>query len=111
MKVWNGAMEATAKPHGDKLKSVLVPAVSLGRNVEFENLDNYVLVRDRAKRTTTIPARYKDESNVSLFRPSGSREQDDMVTYAFAIAEEEDTHEPITFLDAINSSKNDEWMR
>nr|GFC82317.1 retrovirus-related Pol polyprotein from transposon TNT 1-94 [Tanacetum cinerariifolium] len=25
------------------------------------NLDNYILVRDRAKRTTTIPARYRDE--------------------------------------------------
>ncbi|GJW66600.1 retrovirus-related pol polyprotein from transposon TNT 1-94 [Tanacetum coccineum] len=81
------------------------------KEVEFENLDNYVLVRDKAKRTTTIPARYKDGSNVSLFRPSGSREQDDIATYAFAIAEEEDTHEPITFLDAINSSKNDEWVR
>ncbi|GKB52120.1 retrovirus-related pol polyprotein from transposon TNT 1-94 [Tanacetum coccineum] len=61
-----------------------------------QNLDNYVLVRDRAKRTTTIPARYRDEGNVSLSRPSGSKE-DDMAAYAFAIAEEEDTHEPITF--------------
>ncbi|GKB70127.1 hypothetical protein Tco_0931539 [Tanacetum coccineum] len=67
-----------------------------------QNLDNYILVRDRTKRTTTISARYKDESNISLFRPSGSREQDDMATYVFAIAEEEDTHEQITFLDAIN---------
>ena len=62
-----------------------------------QNLDNYVLVRDRAKRTTTIPARYRDEGNVSLSRPSGSRVEDDMAAYAFAIAEEEDTHEPITF--------------
>ncbi|GJS79710.1 retrotransposon protein, putative, ty1-copia subclass [Tanacetum coccineum] len=75
-----------------------------------QNLDNYVLVRDRAKRTTTIPARYRDEGNVSLSRPSGSK-VDHMAAYAFAIAEEEDTHEPITFQEAINSSKKDEWVR
>ncbi|GJT97707.1 retrovirus-related pol polyprotein from transposon TNT 1-94 [Tanacetum coccineum] len=75
-----------------------------------QNLDNYVLVRDRAKRTTTIPARYRDEGNVSLSRPSGSK-VDDMAAYAFAIAEEEDTHEPITFQEAINSSEKDEWVR
>ncbi|GJU28111.1 retrovirus-related pol polyprotein from transposon TNT 1-94, partial [Tanacetum coccineum] len=76
-----------------------------------QNLDNYVLVRDRAKRTITIPARYRDEGNVSLSRPPGSRVEDDMVAYAFAIAEEEDTHEPITFQEAINSSEKDEWVR
>ncbi|GKB28461.1 retrotransposon protein, putative, ty1-copia subclass [Tanacetum coccineum] len=75
-----------------------------------QNLDNYVLVRDRAKRTTTIPARYRDEGNVSLSRPSRSK-VDDMAAYAVAIAEEEDTHEPITFQDAINSSEKDEWVR
>ncbi|PWA71043.1 zinc finger, CCHC-type [Artemisia annua] len=68
------------------------------------------VVRDRAKRTTTIPARYRDEGNVSLSKPSGFRDEDDMMAYAFAIAEEEDTHEPITFQDAINSSKKDEWV-
>ncbi|GKD71747.1 retrovirus-related pol polyprotein from transposon TNT 1-94, partial [Tanacetum coccineum] len=66
-----------------------------------QNLENYVLVRDREKRTTIIPARYRDEGNVSLSRPSGSK-VDDMAAYAVAIAEEEDTHEPITFQDAIN---------
>ncbi|GKA21706.1 retrovirus-related pol polyprotein from transposon TNT 1-94 [Tanacetum coccineum] len=76
-----------------------------------QNLDNYVLVRDREKRTITIPARYRDESNVSLSRPSGSRVEDDMAAYAFAIAEEEDTHEPITFQEAINSSEKNEWVR
>ncbi|GKC59912.1 retrovirus-related pol polyprotein from transposon TNT 1-94 [Tanacetum coccineum] len=68
------------------------------------------MVRDRAKRTTTIPARYRDEGNVSLSRPLGSK-VDDMAAYAFAIAEEEDIHEPITFQDAINSSEKDEWIR
>ncbi|GJV14712.1 retrovirus-related pol polyprotein from transposon TNT 1-94 [Tanacetum coccineum] len=74
-----------------------------------QNLDNYVLVRDRAKRTTTIPARYGDEGNVSLSRPSGSK-VDDMTAYAFAIVEELDTYEPITFQEAINSSEKDEWV-
>ncbi|GKB71982.1 retrotransposon protein, putative, ty1-copia subclass [Tanacetum coccineum] len=34
-----------------------------------------------------------------------------MAAYAFAIIEEEDTHEPITFQEVINSSKKDEWVR
>ncbi|GKA08192.1 retrovirus-related pol polyprotein from transposon TNT 1-94 [Tanacetum coccineum] len=76
-----------------------------------QNLNNYVLVRDRAKRTTFIHARYRDESNVSLSRPSGSRVKDDMAAYTFAIIEEKDTHEPITFQEAINSSEKDEWVR
>ncbi|GKF13439.1 retrotransposon protein, putative, ty1-copia subclass, partial [Tanacetum coccineum] len=74
-------------------------------------MDNYVLARDRAKRIIIVPARYMDEGNVSLSRPSWFREKDDMAAYAFAIAEEEDTHEPITFQEAINSSKKDEWVR
>nr|GEW66238.1 hypothetical protein [Tanacetum cinerariifolium] len=40
-----------------------------------------------------------------------SRELDDMAAYAFVIAEEEDTHEPITFQEAINSFEKDEWVR
>nr|GEV13936.1 reverse transcriptase domain-containing protein [Tanacetum cinerariifolium] len=59
-------------------------AANSGKEVEFE-------------RTTIIPARYRDEGNVSLSSPSGSRVEDDMETYTFAIAEEEDTHEPMTF--------------
>ncbi|GJR52310.1 retrotransposon protein, putative, ty1-copia subclass [Tanacetum coccineum] len=93
-------------------------AADSGKEVEFEvelqgsrNMDNYVLVRDRAKRTVAIPARYRDEGNVSLSRPSGSRVEDDMAAYAFAIVEEEDAHEPITFQEAINSSEKDEWVR
>ncbi|GJV40323.1 retrotransposon protein, putative, ty1-copia subclass [Tanacetum coccineum] len=76
-----------------------------------QNLDNYVLVRDRAKRIITIPARYRDEGNVSLSRPSGSRVEDNMAAYEFAIAKEQDTHELITFQEAINSFEKDEWVR
>ncbi|GKB12597.1 retrovirus-related pol polyprotein from transposon TNT 1-94 [Tanacetum coccineum] len=39
-----------------------------------------------------------------------SREEDDMVAYAFTIAKEEDTHEPSTLQDAVNLSKKDEWV-
>nr|GEV73848.1 retrotransposon protein, putative, Ty1-copia subclass [Tanacetum cinerariifolium] len=74
-----------------------------------QNLDNYVLVHDRAKRTTSIPARYRDGGNVSLSRQSWSK-VDDMAAYAFAIAGEEDTHELITFQEAINSFEKDEWV-
>ncbi|GKC38582.1 retrotransposon protein, putative, ty1-copia subclass, partial [Tanacetum coccineum] len=70
-------------------------AVDSRKEVEFEvELQGS---KELAKRTTIIPARYKDEGNVSLSKPSGFREKDDMAAYAFAIAEEEDTHEPITF--------------
>ncbi|GJV77066.1 retrovirus-related pol polyprotein from transposon TNT 1-94 [Tanacetum coccineum] len=96
-------------------------AADSGKEVEFEiteqdegpqqqNLDNYVLLRDGSKRTTTIPARYRDGGNVSLSRPSGSK-VNDMEAYAFSIAEEEDTHELITFQKVIHSSEKDEWVR
>nr|GEX57920.1 retrovirus-related Pol polyprotein from transposon TNT 1-94 [Tanacetum cinerariifolium] len=47
---------------------------------------------------------------IFLGHPDGSKVVD-MAAYAFAIAEEEDTHEPITFQEAINSSEKDEWVR
>nr|GEZ04257.1 zinc finger, CCHC-type [Tanacetum cinerariifolium] len=53
--------------------------------LQQHNLENYVLVRDRAKRTTYIPA------GIGM--------------------KEEDTHEPITFQEAINSSDKDVWVR
>nr|GEY23974.1 retrotransposon protein, putative, Ty1-copia subclass [Tanacetum cinerariifolium] len=71
-------------------------------------LDNYILVRDRVKRTTTIHVRYRHERNASFSRPSRFREKDDMAAYVFSISEEEDTREPITFQEAINSSVKDE---
>nr|GEU36236.1 hypothetical protein [Tanacetum cinerariifolium] len=95
----------------DTLKSV--GAVDSKKEFEFEvelQGNNYVLVHERAKITTAKSARYKDEGNVSLSRSSWSK-VDDMVAYAFVIAEEEDTHEPITFHQAINSFEKDEWVR
>ncbi|GJT64776.1 hypothetical protein Tco_1016256 [Tanacetum coccineum] len=60
-----------------------------------QNLHNYVLVRDREKRTTTIRGRYRDEGNVSLSRPTGSRSEDDYGGLWFAIVEERRSHDPI----------------
>ena len=116
-------VEFEVELHGSRVKLTMTPHTGENPGYEDEgqdedaedarpqqqNLDNYVLVRDRAKRTTTIPARYRDEGNVSLSRPSEFRDEDDMTAYAFAIAEEEDTYEPITFQEAINSSKKNEW--
>ncbi|GKA32703.1 retrovirus-related pol polyprotein from transposon TNT 1-94 [Tanacetum coccineum] len=47
------------------------------------NLTDYQLSRDREPRTRTKPLRFRDESN--------------MAAYAFVAAEEEDTHEPLTY--------------
>ncbi|GJT58104.1 retrovirus-related pol polyprotein from transposon TNT 1-94 [Tanacetum coccineum] len=87
----------------DTLKGV--GAAYSGKEVEFE----VELQGSKSKENNYLPARYRDEGNVSLSRPSRSK-VDDMAAYAFAIAEKEDTHEPITFHEAINSSEKDEWV-
>ncbi|GKE04317.1 retrotransposon protein, putative, ty1-copia subclass, partial [Tanacetum coccineum] len=51
------------------------------------DLTDYQLVRDREPRTRTKPLRFRDESN--------------MAAYAFVAAEEEDTHEPLTYQEAV----------
>ncbi|GJZ12882.1 RNA-directed DNA polymerase [Tanacetum coccineum] len=51
------------------------------------DLTDYQLTRDREPRTRTKPLRFQDESN--------------MAAYAFAAAEEEDTHEPLTYQEAV----------
>nr|GFA34233.1 zinc finger, CCHC-type [Tanacetum cinerariifolium] len=100
-------VEPTVDPH--TVKNLGNEDEEQYKEPQQQNLDNYVIVLDRAKRTNTIPAGYTDEGNVSLSRPSGSK-VDDMVAYSFAIAEEEDTYEPITFQEVSNSSKKDEWV-
>nr|GEU73396.1 hypothetical protein [Tanacetum cinerariifolium] len=77
-------VEPTVDPHtGENIGN---EAEEQDEEPQQQNLNNYVLVHDRAKRTTTIPARYRYEGNVSFSRPSGSKE-------------------------AINSSEKDEWVR
>ncbi|GJX51484.1 hypothetical protein Tco_0278329 [Tanacetum coccineum] len=51
------------------------------------DLTDYQLARDRERRTRTKPLRFRDESN--------------MVAYTFAVAKEEDTHEPLTYQKAV----------
>ncbi|GJX62937.1 retrovirus-related pol polyprotein from transposon TNT 1-94 [Tanacetum coccineum] len=102
-------VELTVDPHiGDNPGNE--DEVQDNEEPQQHNLDNYVLVRDRAKRTIDIPIRYRDECNVSLSRPVGFKEDDDIRAYAFSIVEEEDTHEPITFQDAINASEKAELI-
>nr|GEX24388.1 retrotransposon protein, putative, Ty1-copia subclass [Tanacetum cinerariifolium] len=63
------------------------------------DLIDYQLVWDREPRTRTKPLRFRDESN--------------MASYAFAATEEEDTHEPLTYQEAVacedSSKKNKTW--
>nr|GFC13132.1 hypothetical protein [Tanacetum cinerariifolium] len=59
------------------------------------DLIDYQLVRDREPRTRTKPLRFRDESN--------------MAAYAFAAAEEEDTHEPLTYQEAVACEDSSKW--
>ncbi|GKA86991.1 retrovirus-related pol polyprotein from transposon TNT 1-94 [Tanacetum coccineum] len=59
------------------------------------DLIDYQLARDRERRTRMKPLRFQDESN--------------MVAYAFAAAEEEDTHEPLTYQEAVACEDNSKW--
>nr|GEW56011.1 retrotransposon protein, putative, Ty1-copia subclass [Tanacetum cinerariifolium] len=56
------------------------------------DLTYYQLVQDREPRTTTKPLRFRDESN--------------MAAYAFVAAEEEDTHKPLTYQEAVACGDN-----
>nr|GEU82013.1 hypothetical protein [Tanacetum cinerariifolium] len=59
------------------------------------DLTDYQLVRDREPKTRTKPLRFRDESN--------------MAAYAFAAAEEEDTHEPLTYQEAVACEDSSKW--
>ncbi|GKA07713.1 retrovirus-related pol polyprotein from transposon TNT 1-94 [Tanacetum coccineum] len=59
------------------------------------DLTDYQLVRDREPRTRTKPLRFRDESN--------------MAAYAFVAAEEEDTHEPLTYQEAVAYEDSSKW--
>ncbi|GKC49135.1 retrotransposon protein, putative, ty1-copia subclass [Tanacetum coccineum] len=59
------------------------------------DLTDYQLARDREPRTRTKPLRFRDESN--------------MTAYAFVAAEEEDTHEPLTYQEAVACKDSSKW--
>ncbi|GJY52382.1 retrovirus-related pol polyprotein from transposon TNT 1-94 [Tanacetum coccineum] len=59
------------------------------------DLTDYQLVRDREPRKRTKPLRFRDESNIAA--------------YVFAAAEEEYTHEPLTYQEAVACEDNSKW--
>nr|GEY42159.1 retrotransposon protein, putative, Ty1-copia subclass [Tanacetum cinerariifolium] len=59
------------------------------------DLTNYQLVWDREPRKRTKPLRFREESN--------------MAAYAFTAAEEEDTHEPLTYQEVISYEDSSKW--
>ncbi|GJW02661.1 retrotransposon protein, putative, ty1-copia subclass [Tanacetum coccineum] len=59
------------------------------------DLTDYQLVQDREPRTRTKPLRFRDESN--------------MAAYPFVAAEEEDTHEPLTYYEAVACEDSSKW--
>ncbi|GJZ49158.1 retrotransposon protein, putative, ty1-copia subclass [Tanacetum coccineum] len=59
------------------------------------DLTYYQLVRGREPRTRTKPLRFRDESNIA--------------SYAFVAAEEEDTHEPLTYNEAVACGDISKW--
>ncbi|GKA06698.1 retrovirus-related pol polyprotein from transposon TNT 1-94 [Tanacetum coccineum] len=59
------------------------------------DLTDYQLAQDRERRTRTKPLRFRDESN--------------MAAYAFVAAEEEDTHEPLTYQEAVACEDSSKW--
>ncbi|GJU42209.1 retrovirus-related pol polyprotein from transposon TNT 1-94 [Tanacetum coccineum] len=84
--------------------------VDSGKEVKFE-----VELQDSGVEPTMDPHTMENPRNEYEEQDKGPqqlwfREHDDIVAYAFAIAEEEDTHEPIIFEEAINSSEKDEWV-
>ncbi|GJW10457.1 retrovirus-related pol polyprotein from transposon TNT 1-94 [Tanacetum coccineum] len=59
------------------------------------DLTDYQLARDRERMTRTKPLRFRDESN--------------MAAYAFIAAEEEDTHKPLTYQEAVSCEDSSKW--
>nr|GEY43370.1 retrovirus-related Pol polyprotein from transposon TNT 1-94 [Tanacetum cinerariifolium] len=59
------------------------------------DLTDYQLVRDREPRTRTKSLRFRDKSN--------------MAAYAFVAAEKENTHEPLTYQEAVACEDSSKW--
>ncbi|GKB24387.1 retrotransposon protein, putative, ty1-copia subclass [Tanacetum coccineum] len=92
-------------------------AADSGKEVEFEvELQGNRVELTKDPHTRENPGNedeeQDEENNYRIWTtiPLGLK-VDDMEAYAFAIAKEEDTHEPVTFQEAINSSEKDEWVR
>ncbi|GKD23462.1 retrotransposon protein, putative, ty1-copia subclass [Tanacetum coccineum] len=62
---------------------------------QTSDLTDYQLARDREPRTRMKPLRFRDESNIAA--------------YAFVAAEEEDTHEPLTYQESVACEDNSKW--
>ncbi|GKC40643.1 retrovirus-related pol polyprotein from transposon TNT 1-94 [Tanacetum coccineum] len=62
---------------------------------QTHDLTDYQLVRDRDPRTRTKPLRFRDESN--------------MVFYTFVATKEKDTHEPLTYQEAVACEDSSKW--
>nr|GEV62202.1 hypothetical protein [Tanacetum cinerariifolium] len=84
------------------------PKIVISRDVVF---NESLMYKDTLKGVGTVDSRKEVEFEVELQGSRVGSKVDDMAAYAFAIAEKEDTHEPITFQDVINSSDKDEWVR
>nr|GEX68173.1 retrotransposon protein, putative, Ty1-copia subclass [Tanacetum cinerariifolium] len=63
--------------------------------LQTPDLTDYQLAQDREPRTGKKPLRFRDESN--------------MAAYAFVAAEEEDTHEPLTYQEAVACEDSSKW--
>ena len=63
---------------------------------EIGDLRNYMLARDRVRRTSEIPARFSDS---------------EMLFYAFTAAEEVELEEPLTYTEAMGGNERDKWLR
>nr|GFB36834.1 retrotransposon protein, putative, Ty1-copia subclass [Tanacetum cinerariifolium] len=68
---------------------------SADANKSTPDLTDYQLARDKEPRTRTKPLRFQDESN--------------MAAYAFIAAEAEDTHEPLTYQEAVACEDSSKW--
>ncbi|GJT85069.1 retrotransposon protein, putative, ty1-copia subclass [Tanacetum coccineum] len=62
---------------------------------QIPDLTDYQLSRDREQRIRTKPLRFRDKSN--------------MAAYAFVATEEEDTHEPLTYQEAVACENSSKW--
>ncbi|GJW05065.1 retrovirus-related pol polyprotein from transposon TNT 1-94 [Tanacetum coccineum] len=91
----SGMYKDTLKDSGAGDKSVEELQVEGIMKLIDTNLTDYQLARDKEPRTRMKPLRFRDESN--------------MAAYAFVAAEEEDTHEPLTYQEAVACEDSSKW--